>query len=77
MLLLSTLDPILGVTKDDEKQKPVLYKLYDFTKGGTDIVDQKMGTYTVKSKSRKWIMVAFSYLLDTIRVNACTILALN
>ena len=77
MLLLSTLDPILGVTKDDEKQKPALYKLYDFTKGGTDIVDQKMGTYTVKSKSRKWTMVAFSYLLDTIRVNACSILALN
>ena len=36
-----------------------------------------MGTYTVKSKSRKWTMVAFSYLLDTVRVNACTILALN
>ena len=77
MLLLSTLDPILGVTKDGEKQKPALYKLYDFTKGGTDIVDQKMGTYTVKSKSKKWTMVAFSYLLDTIRVNACSILALN
>ena len=36
-----------------------------------------MGTYTVKSKSRKWTIVAFSYPLDTIRVNACTILALN
>ena len=72
VLLLSTLDPILGVTKDDEKQKPALYKLYDFTKGGTDIVDQKMGTYTVKSKSRKWTMVAFSYLLDTIRVSSRT-----
>ena len=76
VLLLSTLDPILGVTKDDEKQKTALYKLYE-GKGGTDIVDQKMGTYTVKSKSRKWTMVAFSYLLNTTRVNACTILALN
>ena len=36
-----------------------------------------MGTYTVKSKSRKWAMVAFSYFLDSIRVNACTTLALN
>ena len=35
VLLLSTLDPMLGVTKDDEKQKPALYKLHDFTKGGT------------------------------------------
>ena len=56
VLLLSTLDPTLGVTKDDEKQKPALYKLYDFTKGGTDIVDQKMGTYTVNQnlESGQW-----------------------
>ena len=32
---------MLRVTKDDGKEKPALYKLYDFTKGGTDIVDQK------------------------------------
>ena len=75
VLLLSTVEPLLGVTKDD-KQKPALYKLYDFTKGGTDIIDQKMGAYTTKSKSRKWTKVAFSYLLDTIRVNASTIYAL-
>ena len=30
MLILSTVEPILGVTKDDDKKK-----LYDFTKGGT------------------------------------------
>ena len=63
------MEPLLGVTKDDQKKKPALYKFYDFTKGGTDIVDQKMGSYTVKPKWRRWVMVAFSYLLDTIRVN--------
>ena len=47
------MEPIVGVTKDDQKSKPQMYKLYDFTKGGTDIIDQKMGTYTTKSKSRK------------------------
>ena len=36
LLLLSTMRPIMGVTKDDGKQKPGLYKLYDFTTGGTD-----------------------------------------
>ena len=39
VLLFSTMRPIIGVTKDDGKQKPGLYKLYDFTKGGTDECD--------------------------------------
>ena len=75
VLLLSTVEPLLGVTKDD-KRKPGLYKVYDFTKGGTDIIDQKMGSYTTKSKTRKWPKVAFAYLVDTIRVNASTVYAL-
>ena len=54
-----------------------MYKLYDFTKGETDIIDQKMGTYTTKSKSRKWSRVAFSYLLDTIRVISSTLIELT
>ena len=77
VLVLSTIEPLLGTTNDDEKRKPALYKLYDFTKGGTDIVDQKIGSYSAKAKSRKWTMVAFYYLLDTIRVNSCTLYALN
>lgn len=77
VIVLSTLDPIRGVTKDDEKKKPASYKLYDFTKGGTDIVDQKMSFYSCKAKSRKWTLVVFAYLLDTIRVNSATIYALN
>ena len=71
------MEPILGVTKDDQKFKLQMYKLYDFTKGGTDVIDQKMGTYTTKSKSRKWSRVAFFYLLDTIRVNSSTLIELN
>jgi hypothetical protein len=77
VLLLSTVPPILGKTKDDTRCKTGLYKLYDFTKGGTDIVDQRMGFHTCKPKSRKWTMVAFSYLLDMARVNSATIHALN
>ena len=53
------------------------FKPYDFTKGGTDIIDQKMGTYATKSKSRKWSRAAFPYLLDTIRVNFSTLIELN
>lgn len=68
---------ILGTTIDDDKNKAALYKLYDFTKGGTDIVDQRMGFYTCKVKSRKWSMVAFAYILDMARVNSSTLYALN
>ena len=76
VLMLSTIHPILGISKD-VKPKPALYKLYDYTKGGTDIVDQKISFYSCKPKSRKWTIVAFSYLMDTCRVNASTIMALN
>ena len=60
--MLSSVQPLLGVTKDDNKFKPAIYKLYDFTKGGTDIVDQRVGFYSCKSKSPKWKMMAsFSF----------------
>ena len=77
VLLLSTMQPILGITKDDGKKKPAIYKLYDFTKGGTDIMDYRIGKYTCKSKSKRWTLTAFSYILDVCRVNASTILSLN
>lgn len=77
VMILSTYRPFLGTTIDDGKNKAMLYKLYDFTKGGTDIVDQRMGFYTSKFKSRKWSMVAFAYILDMARVNSSTLFALN
>ena len=77
MLLLSTVQPLRGVTRDDGKGKPGIYKLYDFTKGGTDVIDQRMGSYTCKAKSRKWTLVALSYILDQARVNSGTIWSLN
>ena len=70
VLVLSTLNPILGLTKVDGKSKPAIINFYDFTKGGTDIVDQIMGKHTVKPKSSKWTIAAFSYILDVACVNA-------
>ena len=43
VLVLATTNPILGVTKDDGKSKAAIIKFYDYNKGGTDKVDQKMG----------------------------------
>ena len=42
------------MTKDDGKKKMAIFKLNDLTKGGTDVVDQKMGNYSVRLKSSKW-----------------------
>jgi len=77
VLMLSSLPPLLGTVKNDRKRKPAIYKVYDFTKGGTDIVDQRMANYSCKTKSIKWTLTAFSYVLDTCRVNAATVFTLN
>jgi hypothetical protein len=77
VLMLSTLKQILGTTKDDSRNKLALYKLYDFTKGGTDIVDQWMAFHTSKTKSRRWTMVALAYMIDMACVTSSTIYALN
>ena len=65
--------PILGVAKELDKKKQAIIKLYDFIKGNTDIFDQRMTTYSTKPKSSKWIICAFSYMLDVARVNASTV----
>ena len=74
---MAAVEPLLGVTIDDKKQKPTIKKLYDFTKGGTDMIDQKMGFYSVKTKSRRWTIVSLAYFLDIIRVSACSVYAMN
>ena len=60
VIFLSTTPPILDITKDDGKSKLGICKVYDFTKRGTDIIDQRMGFYTCKPKSRKWTITVFS-----------------
>ena len=77
VLVLTTLHPMLGLTRDDRKKKPALHKFYDFSKGGTDIMDQKNYFCTCKAKSRKWKMAALYFILDTARANAQTMLCLK
>lgn len=66
VLALASTPPLLGTPIDGNKNKPVLLKLYDFTKGGTDIVDQIIGAYSVDSRSKHWTLSSFSYLSDTV-----------
>ena len=70
VIVLTTLRPLKGMMIDDGKDKPAIYKFYDFTKGGTDIVDQLNDYYTTGTKSIRWTNIALSYCLDTARVNA-------
>ena len=66
----ATVPPLLKLTKDDGKKKPAIYKLYDFTNGGTDVTDQSIQFYTSNNKSPRWTVNAFSYILDADRVNS-------
>ena len=64
---------LLSVTKDDGKHKPAISKCYNYTKRRADIIDQKMGNYTVKPKSSRLTIAAFSCILDAAHVNAATL----
>ena len=75
--MLSTSRPLHGKTIDDGKEKPQIIKFYDFTKGGTDIVDQPSDYYTTISMSCCWVMIALSCILDTVRVNGKTVRCLK
>ena len=60
-----------------KRKKTALYKLCDYTKGGRDIVDQKIAFYLSKIKSRKWTTIAFLYLFDICCINSASVLAMN
>ena len=75
-LLLQTTNPAHYVTQDD-KRKPLSYKIYDYTKGGIDIPYQRMGSYTTKYKTRKSTLVASSYVLDMAGINSQAIYVIN
>ena len=77
VLVLCTHPVLLGVTKDDGKEKPAPLKTYDQTKGGTDICDQRIGSYTTNTKSPRWTKKVLSYMLDVSRVNSQSIHSLN
>lgn len=62
--------------KDDQKSKAQIFKFY-FTKGGTDLLDQLIDHYSTRAKSLRWVMVAFSYMLDTALVNSKTVWCLK
>ena len=57
--LLSTVRPMKKTTKDDKKGKPAINKFCDFTKGGTDIVNQMNDFYTTCAETSRWFGLTF------------------
>ena len=58
-------------------KKSVSYRIYDYNKGGIDILSQRMGSYATKYKTRKWTLVALSFVLDMARINSQAINVIN
>ena len=73
VVILSTTRPMHSCTKDDNKSKPQIFKFYDFTKGGTDIVDQMNDYFTTRAKSLRRAVIVLYHMLDTARVILKTI----
>ena len=48
IIVLATVEPLLGVMIDDKKQKSTITN--NFTKGGVDIIDKKIEFYSAKTK---------------------------
>ena len=75
IIVLSTMHDNVRITKDQRK-KPDVIVFYDYTKGGVDVVDllAKMST---RMKSKRWVINALAFVLDTARTNAKTIFTEN
>ena len=74
---MSTFRSLIRKTIDDGKEKSQVIKLYDFTNGVTDIVDQLNDYYTIQAKYSRWVMLAFFYMFDYFRFSGKTVWCLK
>lgn len=61
--LLSTLHTKKSVRDTDDK-KPDIIDYYNQTKGGLDVLDERVGTYRCKRKVKRWPMAIFENMFD-------------
>lgn len=67
--LLSTLHTKKSV-RDTEDKKPDIIDYYNQTKGGVNVLDERVGTYRCKRKIKRWPMALFENMLDVSSFNA-------
>ena len=58
-------------------KKPLSYKTYDYIKGGIDIRNQRMGSYTTQYSTRKWTLVALSYVFHVAHIDTQAIYVIS
>lgn len=74
VLLLSTMHNNGIVDDTSEKKIPEIIKFYNKTKGGVDVVDKLISTYSVARVCNRWPLRLFFTFLDVGAVNAHIIL---
>jgi hypothetical protein len=75
--ILSTTHRKTIVDVNTEKKKPDVVHYYNSTKGGVDAVDERVGTYSVKFKCRRWHVTFFCNILDLSAFNGFVIHSLH
>ena len=72
IILLSSLHKC-AETLDDDKELPCLIHDYNQSKYGVDVIDQCVGTYTVRRITRRWPLVVFYNMIDIAAINSMTL----
>ncbi|KAM9461429.1 piggyBac transposable element-derived protein 4-like [Clarias gariepinus] len=67
--ILSTMHNIVEIG-DNRKRKPNTVTDYNTMKCGVDIMDRKVGQYTVRAGTRRWPVAVFYNLIDMAAMNA-------
>ena len=73
---LTTLHDTVKVSNNKRSKPQVLIK-YNHTKGGIDIVDLLSTDHTIRIKWKRWLLDAFSFILDMVKTNSKTMLSDN
>ena len=77
MNILSTAHQCATIVSQNPKMKTDVLLFYNETKGGVDACDERVGTYTVKFKCKRWHVAYFCNLLDLSAFNAFVIHSLH
>ncbi|CAK6951079.1 piggyBac transposable element-derived protein 4-like [Scomber scombrus] len=70
VIFLSTMHRSKTVDANTRKKKTEVIHFYKQTKGGVDIVDQMIGTYTCKRQTQRWPMLLWYNMIDIASLNA-------
>lgn len=78
VLLLSSMHDAPTIDESTgEQRKPEIVTFYNSTKGGVDTTDQLCSLYSVSRKTRRWPLVIFFCLMNTVGINSQVIHATN